>query len=86
MTIARVRPSSTERELLPIWVVYRHPRDYPDKFVVRRHWIGSGQTLADIAPWSITNALAEARSTVPQRAFRIHRHPHDDPAICETWL
>jgi len=69
---------------LTIITIYDHPRDYPDKFVVRacyvkglaRSW--GGCLLAD--------TLEEARAMIPAGMSCFPRSPGDDPVIVECWM
>jgi len=67
------------------WVIYDHPRDYPDKFVMRRWEIGRGLVMAtdDMA---LADTLEEARAQVPAGRYRLEREADDDPVIVEMWL
>ncbi len=66
---------------LEMFVIYDHPTDHPDDFVVRR-WVGE-------APQEIvgkTFTLEGARRLVPAGAHWLDRSPGDDPVIVETWI
>ena len=66
-----------------MWTVYDHPRDQPDKFVVRMFY---GEVWTPIG--FLFDTLDEARSWVQYNGgcVRIPRSPDDDPVIVETWL
>ena len=67
------------------WVVYDHPRDYPDVFVMRRWKILDGVVLAtDEVKTAAT--LKEIRALVPPGLYRLSRFEDDDPCIVEVWL
>lgn len=64
-----------------IFVIYDHPTDHPDDFVVRK-WIG-------LDPREIVgkaSTLEDARKLVPAGASRMPRFAGDDRVIVETWL
>jgi hypothetical protein len=73
-------------EDLPMWVVYDHPADYPDRYVARQHVVGiagdqsTDRTMVSLSLESIRTALAN------QGLVCITRNPEDDPVIVETWL
>jgi hypothetical protein len=68
-----------------VWTIYDHPRDSPDKFVVRAHRSGKGFTQpSDEATHH--NTLEEARAAIPEGLVWFDRQPEDDKAILETWL
>jgi len=75
---------------LYMYVVYRHPRDYPNSYVVRRWWISphSSGPECDPLPLAVApslNAIYEAR-VIPVGSVKQERHVLDDPAIYEVWL
>jgi hypothetical protein len=73
-------------ETLPIWVVYDHPADYPDKFVARQHVIGiKGNTPTDRI--MAADSLDPIRAALTQAGLVcLDRSEDDDPKIVETWL
>lgn len=67
----------------PIWVVYDHPTDFPDRFVSR---LCFGLTAApDLLQ---ADTLEELRAMIRRTgcAERIERSVCDDPCIVECWL
>lgn len=71
------------------YVIYDHPTDYPDNFVVRRWIVKPGQFFADPEPMALTYTLEAARIAIEAMApglARIEPHPDDDPKIAEVWL
>lgn len=67
--------------MLVIWVIYKHPADYPDHYVARP-W--QGNTPADTVFKSVT--LEGIRDMIPRGLYRQNRSPGDDPVIVETWF
>ncbi len=70
---------------LMLWVIYQHPKDYPDGYVVRRWKIGDGRVIPDPA-FSRADSLGDARMRVPDGLVRLPPQPGDDPVIAETWI
>jgi hypothetical protein len=69
------------------WVIYDHPRDFPDKFVARRHYIVRGDPEPRASEEYITaDSLDEIRQRVPQGLACLARYAEDDPNIVEVWL
>lgn len=66
---------------LPIWVVYDHPRDYPEDFVARL-FIWDKATTKTLK----ASTLGELRTLLPGGLTRLERNPQDNPVIVETWL
>ena len=66
---------------LTLWVVYEHPKDFPDEFVARR-FVGDSAT-SDVlrAP-----TLAKLRAQLPPDLIYLPRDPSDDPVIVESWI
>jgi hypothetical protein len=70
------------------WVIYDHPADFPEHFVVRHWTVTAGRAQVGPEVW-LRPDLAEARDLVDQLspgAVRLPREPTDDPVIVETWL
>ena len=72
---------------LAIWVVFDHPRDQPDFYVVRRQWAGrNGEIRHDATAYGFVD-LEKARAWLAEQGLtRLERAPEDDPVILETWL
>jgi hypothetical protein len=69
---------------LPVYTLYDHPTDYPDKWVIRL-FVGADPTSGI---W-LADTLHEARTIINAIApgtVCLARHPTDDPKIVETWL
>ncbi|BBB91038.1 MAG TPA: hypothetical protein PKA28_10720 [Methylomusa anaerophila] len=66
---------------IPIIVVYRSPKDYPEKYVAR---------LWDLArPIEIAltrDTLSEIRKEIPLGFVNLGRQENDDPVIVESWV
>lgn len=74
-------------EPFAIWVLYDHPRDLPDYFVVRRHTARQDGGIEPEARAYCFHELATARAWLAQQDLTcLARHPNDDPVILETWL
>lgn len=77
------------REII-LFVVYDHPRDYPDRWVVRKQIVKFGEFDAtvthDRVPVVVSETLDEARQSIPIEANNIGRMPGDDPVIYEVWI
>jgi len=70
-----------------VFVVTRNPIDFPKKYVVRVHYIRSGEVVpGDVV--AVTDYLGEARASIPDRLSKIRcpRIPQDDPVIVESWV
>lgn len=68
-----------------MWIVYDHPSDFPDQYVVRRWEVWPGLTKPTDEAFAAED-LGVVRAAIPPDAERITgRDPHD-PCILETWL
>jgi hypothetical protein len=78
----------SERVLLPMWVVYRSPRDYPGSWVARLWHVTRSKLESDW--WTRTVLVAPTHeqlvAALPPGLYRMPRAPDDDPAIVEVWL
>jgi hypothetical protein len=70
---------------LTIWAIYKHPSDYPDKWVLRGHDIGPG-TVDPRPDCVVANTYKGVVAHVPPGLTRLCRLHDDDPAIYETWI
>jgi len=72
---------------LAIWTVYRHPSDYPDKFVARRFDV-DGDGARPTASIITAPNLETLRDILEFELLltRLDRHPVDEPQIVECWL
>lgn len=73
-------------ELLVLWTIYDHPRDYPNAFVARR-WVveRGGERATDTLMTSDTLDWLRDQM-LDMGLYRLPRDPADDPSIVETWL
>ena len=69
------------KEKVTLWTVYKHPRDYPDKFVARKFVLD--KPTSEIL---IGNTLEEIRTLLPKGLTRMERDENDKPVIVETWI
>lgn len=74
-----------QSKCLLMYVIYEHPKDYPDRFVVRRARIRGPKVKLDAVPM-LADDLEDARSCVPPDLIRLKRYMLDDPCIVEVWL
>ena len=72
--------------MLTMYVVYKHPKDYPHQFVVRRFDIVGGETRVWKEPYALTETLSHARDAVPEGLFCLPRFDKDEPQIVEVWM
>lgn len=74
------------RDILSIWTVYDHPKDYPLEFVARRWEVHPERELATLDV--IRNKdLEPIREEMRRRGlFQMNRFAGDDPKIVETWM
>ena len=78
-------PDSGLENLLCLWVVYDHPRDFPDHIVVRRQFVRSGE-LMTASVGGLYDDIDAAREDLPYGVCCLQRYPDDDPVIVETWI
>ena len=70
---------------LAIWTVYKHPRDYPGKYVARKS-MATGEGIGITRDMFVADSLAEVRALLPFGLTRLPRQAADDPVIVEVWL
>jgi hypothetical protein len=72
-----------ETPVITLYVVYDHPRDYPDEFVVRR-WNMDRPELGE--PFARGASLEAVRAALPRNLWNLGRSRNDDDAIVEVWI
>jgi hypothetical protein len=83
--IQRVHDNAYARGLLPMWVIYCHPKDFPDGYVLRPHFAAKGMTT--VAETGLgADTAAQLREVLPAGVVCIGREADDDPAILEVWI
>lgn len=65
----------------PIFVLYDHPKDFPDNIVARLWDMGLPTPTV-----CLFNSLGEARAAMPQGFLRFGRNVHDDAVIIEFYV
>lgn len=78
---------------LVLYVVFDHPLDFPNNFVVRQQIVRRDPNAAPGEPppvimgdvW-IGPTLEMVRALIPPDKVRMDRSPGDDPKICEVWI
>ncbi len=83
-------------DAFPLWVVYDHPRDYPDHIVVRRQWAYSwiwpgGDHRVPVLFYDpearLLPSIGVARGWLRSMGLTcLTRDGGDDPVIVETWI
>ncbi len=71
---------------LVIWVIYRRPRDMPDREYVMRPHVVRGTESEPHWIYFIAPTLEQIRAHLPPGACCLGRHPDDDPVIVESWI
>ena len=67
---------------LILFVVYDHPSDYPEGFLIRR-WFGFHP---EKEPFATGATVEEGRAHIPAGLYNLGREADDDPAILEVWV
>jgi hypothetical protein len=75
-----------EEPFMSMWVVYSDPKDFPGKYVARRHDLYHGREAAASDEHYVADTLEEIRAAIPGDLVCFARLPDDDVKIVETWL
>jgi hypothetical protein len=71
---------------LTTWVIYDHPADFPEHFVVRP-WTVAGGGRLEPGSARLCGTLEQARAALVNLGlYRMDRQPDDDPTVVEVWL
>lgn len=73
---------------LAIYTIFKHPKDFPDDYVLKKDIIGDGGVITRDPDFVyVSKDVNELRKiTEAIGLIRMTRHPADDPCILETWL
>lgn len=75
-----------DQQALDMWIVYDHPRDWPEYFIARRWSVGKGGMRAH-GDLLMHKEIATLRHELQHRGlYRLERSEEDDPVIMEVWL
>jgi hypothetical protein len=76
-----------ERNALNIWVIYDHPKDFPEEYVARLWQVKNGSSPEFTASVIRSKSVERLREIfVNTGLVRIDRYNIDDECILETWL
>jgi len=75
----KIKLSSLVR--VPVIVIYKNQKDYPDKYVARLWDIKNKPTHYAV----VKDTLEEVREAIPSGMCRMGPSSKDDPVIVETW-
>lgn len=68
--------------IIDVWVIYDHPKDFPNEFVARKYDLDLPTDTLIQAP-----TLSHLQETfIKMGLTKIPRHPNDDPCITESWI
>jgi hypothetical protein len=74
-------------ETLAIYVIYDHPKDFPNTYVAKRDWIMSGRVVRDTAFILVSPNVEQLRDIFKQNGLtKLPRDPNDVPVILEYWI
>jgi hypothetical protein len=74
-------------EVIDVWVIYDHPADFPDHFVVSRQTVNRDGTITHHPERWLRTSLEKAREVVHRNAPQADTLFADpNPIIAETWL
>ena len=74
-------------ESLAIYVIYDHPKDYPNNYVVKRDLVGIENPVRDQTFLMVSPDLALLRNELQRMGLtQLSRDPNDNPVILEYWL
>lgn len=72
------------RDHLPMWVITKHPTDYPGDYVARLNMTLPVHVATGVVLRRAT--LEDLREALPRGLHRLDRSASDNPNIVEVWL
>lgn len=76
----------SDGSVLSMWVVYDHPKDYPEGFIARRHEVVAGGSRPTDDTIKNADLALIQRELKMSGLYRLDRALNDDPCILEVWL
>jgi hypothetical protein len=74
----------SDEPLIKQFVIYQHPLDYPNGYVVREWHLSAGKVLA--GEGRTAQSLEDARKLIPADTRRIQGQDPHEPNIVEVWM
>lgn len=72
---------------MSFWVIYDHPRDYPDHIMMRVWKVVPGNpNPVPQGDARLFDNIEQARESLPKGLYNIGRYEQDDPNIAEVWI
>ena len=71
---------------LIIYTIYDRPEDFPDKCVVRRHFIENGESNPEFTVYAIGKEIEDVRRQLPVGLTCVGREVNDEAQIVESWI
>lgn len=76
----------SDDDQLWVWVIYKHPSDFPGLYVARAQSIDKDGVTAHNMGFASPDYEDIKAYMIAKGLIRIPRHPDDDPVILETWI
>jgi hypothetical protein len=73
-------------DALALWVIYDHPRDYPDYYVLRPQIVAGAKVVTSTVAWTSKSVEALREVMEDMGLHCMPRQDDDDPVIVETWI
>lgn len=84
--VMAIQQEAVAQGMLPMWTVYDHPTDIPNKFVARCHVVMNGES-GPTNNWITASTLHNLRMMLRMAGLTcLPRSPEDNAKIVETWL
>lgn len=82
-----VKQAAAKLDALPVFTVYKNPKDYPDNVVVRLHFAGAKKIYIDNKA-VVVNTIAEAHQVIPIAELGLCKFEGEkrEPQVAESWL
>lgn len=72
-----------EQVQLPLICIYKHPADYPNKYIAR---LWDAQHVIPTHIITMADTLVDIRQTIPASMVPLQRDSSDDQCIIESWI
>lgn len=82
-TPEQLQAARKPKDALTFWVIYDHPLDFPEWYVLRAQWVNRQGTIISQEAW-FAKTIDELHSILPM--YSLTRMPETTPGIAEVWM
>lgn len=83
--IALPKQLPVPKDAITFWVIWDHPVDYPQGYLLRAQFVIHGKRFVSKIAWHADDP-EKLRAILPPGGWRFERRPGDPKHLLETWM